>query len=419
MFGLVDANNFFASCERVFNPKLQNVPVVVLSNNDGCIIARSQEAKDLGIKMGEPYFKIQKFLQKHGVQVFSANYELYGDMSRRIFQTLSQFVPDVEIYSIDEAFIDLSNLNYIDLEQYIKDIRQTILKWTGIPVSIGVGKTKTLAKLATETVKKHKISSGVLILNDQKQIIEILKQTPIQDIWGIGRRWTKFLNSNFVYSGYDFIKLSDYFIRKKLNINGLRIKKELLGQPAFEMHNLPEAKKSVRRSRSFGILISEYTDLEEAISNFADSCATKLRKINEVANSLLVYIRTDPHRTDLPQYRNSIVINFNSPTNSSRIFIQAATEGLKKIYKENFKYRKAGVIALGIEPSNAVQMGLFDQYNKGTEQNLMRTLDKIRNKYGRSKINFATQLGKGNWRPRQNFVSRAYTTDWNHLPEVK
>ncbi len=419
MFGLVDANNFFASCERVFNPKLIGKPVVVLSNNDGCIIARSQEAKDLGIKMGEPYFKIEKFLKKHGVAVFSANYPLYGDMSRRIFQILQDHVPDVEIYSIDEAFIDLKNLNFTDLDKFVRDLRQKIFKWTGIPVSIGVGKTKSLAKLATETVKKQKIQHGTLILNNDKQITEILKQTLVDDIWGIGRRWAKLLNANFVYTAYDFVSLSDFFIKKKLNINGLKIKYELLGQPAFQLHDLPEAKKSVRRSRSFGHLISQYTDLEEAVANFADSCAAKLRKLNQVANSLMVYIRTDPHRQDLPQYRNSFVITFKTATNSSRIFIKAAVQALKNIYKPHYKYRKAGVIALGIEQAKAIQMGIFDNYNKAAEFQLMKALDNIRHKYGRKIIHFATEMGKGNWLPRQHFVSRAYTTDWNQLPEVK
>ncbi len=419
MFGLVDANNFFASCERVFRPDLNNKPVVVLSNNDGCIIARSQEAKDLGIKMGEPYFKVKKFLEKHGVTVFSANYTLYGDMSRRIFQTLSEFVPDVEIYSIDEAFLDLKNLDYLNLNEFVAGLRQKILKWTGIPVSIGVGKTKTLAKLAAETVKARKINSGVLVLDDPQEIREILRQTPVEELWGIGRRWAKLLYSNFIYSGWDFVNLSDHFIRKKMNVNALKIKYELLGQPAFEMHDLPEAKKSVRRSRSFGELIDNYDDLEEAIANFADSCAVKLRKLGEVANNLMVYIRTDPYRKDLPQYKNSLIVNFKSATNSSRIFIHTAIDALKKIYKHGYKYKKAGVIALGIEPAQAVQMGLFDQYNQGQEQNLMKALDQIRRKYGKSSIKFGSQYGNGNWLPRRHFVSRAYTTDWNQLPEVK
>ncbi len=419
MFGLVDANNFFASCERVFDPKLEGRPVVVLSNNDGCIIARSREAKDLGIKMGEPYFKVKKFLERNNVAVFSANYTLYGDMSRRIFMILNEFVPDVEVYSIDEAFIDLSGMKYTDLYGFAAGLREKILKWTGIPVSIGIGKTKTLAKLATETVKSRRLSEGVLILEDEQEIRKILKQTTVGEIWGIGRRWAKKLAGYFVYTALDFVELSDNFIRKNLNVTALKIKYELLGQKAFEMHDLPEAKKSVRRSRSFGELIDNYDDLEEAVANFADSCAVKLRKLDEVASSLLVYIRTDSYRKDLPQYRNSILINFGSATNSSRIFVKSAVSGLKKIYRQGYKYKKAGVIAYGIEPAQSVQMGLFDQYNQGAEQKLMKSLDTIRKKYGKNIIAFGSQYGTGNWLPRQEFVSRAYTTDWNQLPRVK
>ncbi len=418
MFGLVDCNNFFASCEKAFNPKLRDKPVVVLSNNDGCIIARSPEAKSLGIKMGEPYFKVHDFLEKNGVMVFSANYSLYGDMSRRIMQILMEFVPDIEIYSIDEAFMRLDTLITNDLEVFVKDLVKKIYNWTSIPVTIGVGKTKTLSKLATEYAKKV-LKQDVLILQDDALIEQVMKETAIEDLWGIGRRWAKKLYQHFVYSVWDFVQLSDEFIRKNFNVLALRLKRELLGESIFELNEIPEGKKSIRRSRSFGVLIDKYEDLEEAISNFADSCAVKLRGLDEVANTVMVYLRTDPHRKDLPQYRNNAVITLPSPTNSSRIIINAALKGLRAIYKEGYKYRKAGVLAMGLEPAQAVQMGLFDPYNKAQEQSLMNALDRMRSKFGRKVLFFGTQIGEGNWKPRQFHISQEYTTRWDELLKVK
>ncbi len=419
MFALVDANNFFVSCEKVFRPDLEGKPVVVLSNNDGCIISRSNEAKALGLQMGEPYFKRKKFLKDNNVTVFSGNYSLYGDMSRRVMQTLRELAPDVEIYSIDEAFLDLSGIEEKFLIPYASKIKRTVEQWTAIPVSIGVGKTKTLAKLASEAVKKHRIKTGVLILNKPETIENLLKQTAIEDIWGIGYRWGKKLKEDFIYTAYDFVKMSDFYIKKKMGISGLRIKHELLGQSAFEMHNLPEAKKSIRRSRSFGILIEKKDDLEEAIANFADACAYKLRQKKEVAYNITVYIKTDKHRKDLAQYRNSITITLKSPSNGSKTIINAALEGLNKIYKEGFKYRKAGVVVTGLETASNIQLNLFEKGETYKEQNLMKTIDLIRNKYGRNSIEFAIEKGNGNWRPRQLHISPKYTTDWKDLPEIK
>ncbi len=418
MFGLVDANNFFASCEQAFNPGLRGRPVVVLSNNDGCIIARSREAKDLGIKMGEPYFKVKNFLERHDVKVFSANYSLYGDMSRRIMLILMEFVPDIEVYSIDEAFIRLDTVVAPQIEDFVNDLSNKIFKWTSIPVTIGVGKTKTLAKLATEYAKKV-LHQNVLILDDRAFIEKVMRQTAIEDLWGIGRRWARKMYQNFVYTVWDFVQLSDSFIRKNFNVLALRLKYELMGQSVFGLNDMPEGKKSIRRSRSFGVLIEKYDDLEEAISNFADGCAVKLRTLDEVANMVMVYLRTDPHRDDLPQYRNSITIPLSSPTNSSRIIIGAALKGLRSIYKEGYKYRKAGVLALGLEPAISEQVGLFDPYNKAEEHSLMKVIDGVRKKYGRNILYFGTQIGEGNWKPRQFHISQQFTTNWDELLKVK
>ena len=418
MFGLVDCNNFFASCEKAFNPGLRNMPVVVLSNNDGCIIARSPEAKALGIKMGEPYFKVKNFLRKNGVEVFSANYSLYGDMSRRVMQILMEFVPDIEIYSIDEAFLRLDTIVTDDHQTFSMDLVSKIYKWTSIPVTLGIGRTKTLSKLATEYAKKV-LKQNTLILDNPALIEQIMRETPVEDLWGIGRRWAKKLYQHFVYTVWDFVQLSDSFIRKNFNVLALRLKHELMGENVFELNDMPEGKKSIRRSRSFGVLIEKYEDLEEAISNFADGCAVRLRSLNEVANTVMVYLRTDPHRKDLPQYRNSISITLPSPTNSSRLIINAAIQGLRAIYKRGYKYRKAGVLALGLEPAQAVQMGLFDSHNKAHEQSLMKALDQIRRKYGRKILFFGTQIGGGNWKPRQFHISQQYTTRWDELLKVK
>ncbi len=418
MFGLVDSNNFFASCEKAFNPRLRDKPVVVLSNNDGCIIARSTEAKALGIKMGEPYFKVRNLLENNGVHVFSANYSLYGDMSRRIMQILMEFVPEIEIYSIDEAFLRLDNLIIKDMESFAWDLSDKIHKWTSIPVTMGIGKTKTLSKLATEYAKRV-VKKNVLILQDQSLIEEVFRQTAVEDLWGIGRRWARKLYQYFVYTVWDFVQLSDGFIQKNFSVMALRLKHELLGKNVFSLNDLPDARRSIRRSRSFGVLLDKYDELEEAISNFADSCGVKLRRMGEVANTIMVYIRTDPHRTDLPQYRNSVSITLPSATDSSRIIIDAAVMGLRTIFKSGYQYRKAGVLALGLEPARSVQMGLFDAYNKAQEQSLMGAVDKIRGKFGRKSLFFGTQIGNGKWKPRQFHISQEFTTNWDELLNVK
>ena len=418
MFALLDSNNFFASCERAFNPKIKNLPVVVLSNNDGCIIARSQEAKALGIKMGEPYFKVKNFLKLHNVKVFSANYPLYGDMSRRIMQILMEFVPEVEIYSIDEAFLRLDALIIDDIEKFVKDLVDKIEKWTSIPVTIGIAKTKTLSKLATEYAKNI-LHKKVFILDDKELLTQIMQQTPVDEVWGIGRRWAKKFYQYFVYTIWDFVQLSDDFLLRKFNVMALRLKQELLGKPIFAIDEQPDNVKSIRRSRSFGILIEKYDDMQEAIANFADSCAEKLNKLGLVANNIFVYLRTDPYRKDLPQYRNSISITLSSPTDSNRIIIAKALQGLKRIYRENYKYRKAGVVVSGLETKNSIQISLFDSYNKIQEEVLNKTIRNIRKKYGKKKIFFSTQIGSGNWKPRQFHISHEYTTNWDELLKVK
>jgi DNA polymerase V len=341
-------------------------------------------------------------------------------MSRRIFEILKQFVPDIEIYSIDEAFVFLSDLKiYEPLHIFLKKIRQTILKWTGIPVSIGAAKNKTLAKLATEIIKKHHIPEGVMVLTDQEQINNYLKTTPVEDIWGIGRRWTSMLYKNFVYTAWDFVQLSDYFIKKKMNIMALKTKQELLGLQALDFPQDFQSKKSVRRSRSFGKLIESFDDLHEAIANFADACASDLQKNNLIANTIIVYIRTDKYLKNLPQYYASIPVTLKTPTNSSRILINAAVDGLRKIYKKGFKYKKAGVIATGLEQAKNIQINLFDQFDQAKEIKLSSAIQNIRQKFGKKSLFFASQTGTGNWKARQHFLSPSYTTDWNQLPKVR
>ena len=418
MYGLIDCNNFYASCERVFNPKLRNKAVVVLSNNDGCVIARSNEAKALGIKMAAPAFKIKQIIEQNNAAMISSNYELYGDMSNRVMNTIAEEVPSIEIYSIDEAFVALDNFKYTDLQKFAENLRKKILKWTGIPVSIGIAKTKTLAKVATNIVKKTPIESGVYILDNDKKTEEILKNIKIEDIWGIGRKSAKKLRNEFVFSAYDFTTMPDYFIRKKLNITGLKTKKELEGVSCIGFQEVLDSKKTITTSRSFAKMQSDIKILEQAVAYFADNCGTKLRKDKSISRYLTVYIRTNYFKSDLPQYSQSITVTLPSPSDSSLILIQYAMKGLRHIYKKGFLYKKAAVTLSGIEPKVAVQGNIFD--NSDFQQtDLMRTIDSIRKKYGKNKISFGIQNNESFWKSGRKNVSQAFTTKWTEILEVK
>ncbi len=417
IFALVDCNNFFASCERVFRPDLWNKPVVVLSNNDGNIIARSSEAKALGIKMAEPYFKIRSFLEKHDVQVFSSNYTLYGDMSHRVMSVLQQLEPQVEIYSIDEAFISLPAGAAFNLLEHGQSIRHTVTKWTGIPVSIGFAPTKTLAKLANRVAKKNPHHQGVYDLSSSANIDEILAGMEVEDVWGIGRQYTKKLNSHGIYSVRDLKYASDDWIRKHLTVMGLRTVWELRCIPCIAIEDAPAAKKGIITSKSFGRPVAALEELQEAVATYVSRAAEKLRIQHSIANSLQVFLTTNVFKPEKPQYSKSITIPLPAPTSSTPVLIQHALKGLKDIYRQGFDYQKAGVMLAEIMPDSCRQRNLFDLTR--SDNDLMKALDRINLKWGANTVRYAVAGFKKSWSFRRDHLSRAYTTRWDQLPIVK
>ena len=337
VFVLADCNSFYASCERVFNPKLENKPVVVLSNNDGCIVARTNEAKELGIKMGEPLFKARKIIEKNNVKVFSSNYALYGSMSNRVMKILEQLFPNIEIYSIDEAFMEISSLKKIyNYSNYGIKVREIILKWTGIPISIGIGETKTLAKIANQIAKDNPKTQGVFDITKIKNKEEILKTIKVEKIWGIGNKLSKFLIKNNIHNAYDFVQQDNRWVRKNINILGLKTKMELNGISCYELDNNFKLRKSCCVSRSFGERIKSLKNMSEAVSTYITRAAEKIRNEKLVANNISLYIRTNPfNKNPSEYYANSISIPLNFPTNNTITLNKEILIGLKKFLKKD------------------------------------------------------------------------------------
>lgn len=419
MFALVDCNNFYASCERAFNPALNGKPVVVLSNNDGCVIARSNEAKALGIKMGFPAFKYEKELERDHVAVFSSNYTLYGDMSQRVMNTLATCAPNIEVYSIDEAFLNFTGFDPGDLTQYALDIRYRVSKGTGIPVSVGIGPSKTVAKIANHFAKKQKRRNGVCVIDTEAKITAALKVFPIHDVWGIGRQYSEFLERFKIRTAYDLVKMPDEWVRKNLSVVGLRTKKELLGESCFQMEEEPPAKKAICTSRSFGKMQSDEAYISEAISTFASACGSKLRAQQSCANIIMVFIHTNPFRKDDPQYYPTRVVKLPAATNSSIELVKYARMALKQIYKPGLRYKKAGVILSGIVPERHVQLSLYDHVDHPKHQRVMSAMDKLNARYGREFVQLAAQGTGRVWKLRQEKLSPCYTTRWEDVIVVK
>ena len=414
---LIDCNNFYASCERIFNPRLIGKPIVVLSNNDGCIITRSAEAKELGIKMGEPYFKAKKIIDKNNVRVFSSNYSLYGDISQRVMETLARFASDVEIYSIDEAFLGLNGFENYELSKYCKYIRRTIKQWVGIPVSIGVSTTKTLSKIANNLAKKNKEYDGVCILKSWFDINEALKLTSIEDVWGIGRRLSVFLKKYKINTAYDFTQLDKGWIRKNMGVVGEKTFLELCGVSCIELELIPSDKKSCCVSRSFSKPVEKIDDLEESVSSYGTRVAEKIREEGLVAESMSIFVLTNYFNRKEKQYSNSIKLQLPYPTNNSIKIVKRALEGIKKIYREGYRYKKAGVILYGLTKAKQTR-GLLD-YDRESSDSIMNTLDRINERYGSSTIRLASEGVDKSWSMRRESVSPCYTTRFDDLVEAK
>tara|TARA_B100000768_G_scaffold42181_1_gene41014 strand:+ start:6499 stop:7842 length:1344 start_codon:yes stop_codon:yes gene_type:complete len=418
MFALVDCNNFYASCERVFNPALRQKPIAILSNNDGCVIARSDEAKVLGLPMGAPVFKYKEFIKANNIQLFSSNYALYGDMSSRVMRILEQFSPDVEVYSIDEAFLQLNGFDSYNLHEYGTEMRQRILKWTGIPTCVGVAPTKALSKVANKIARKFpKETGGVYVIDSEEKRIKALKWTQLKDVWGIGPALHKRLSAKQCKTAYDFVQLPDMWVRKTFSITEWKLKKDLEGISKIGPETLKN-KRAIATTRSFEHTIKDLEDIKERISTFACSGAEKLRKQGSSCHMMFIFLRSDYHKKNLEQHRASIVVNIPFPTNSSLTLSTNAIKAVATIYKKGIQYKKAGVILTGIVPTDNHQLQLFN-HEHPKHLPLMRTIDFINKKYHEPKLKLGNQDLKRTWKMRQEYLSPNYTTNLNDIITVQ
>ena len=414
MYALVDCNNFYASCHRIFEPKLLNKPIVVLSNNDGCVISRSQEAKDIGIPMGAPAHQYQKMFDKNRIEVFSSNYQLYADMSNRVMKILSTYSPDQEIYSIDECFLKFEGFERYDLTNYGQEIKTKILQCTKLPVCVGIAPTKALAKLANHIAKKFpQFHQGVYTIKTEEQIFKALKWADIEEVWGIGRRFSKRLRMIGVHKALDFVNLEDEYIRKEFSVVGLRLKKELLGESVLDL-DMISPKKRIATTRSFEKYTNDFEYVKERVSTFAVSCAEKLRKQNSSCNLLTLFIQTNPFDKEKAQYYRTISIHLPYQSNSSITLSKVAVRAFEQIYKDGYAYKKAGIIVSGLVPEDQRQLSLFEEENTH-HPNLMKAMDVLNKKFGAAKVKLASQDLDRTWKMRQERLSPCYTTKWKDL----
>ena len=415
---LVDCNSFYVSCERLFNPSIIRKPVIVLSSNDGCVISRSTEAKALDIKMGEPYFKVEKIVKKNDVKVFSSNYSLYGDISRRVMKTLKQFSPQIEIYSIDEAFLDLSSIKNEDLLECGNKIRKTVLKWTGIPTSIGIAVTKTLSKAANYVAKKEK--SGIVNLINSKQIDEILSKININNVWGVGPQLTKFYIKNGIKTAYQLKNMHDSWIKKNTNVFGSRTVMELKGIPCTSLEIYQEKRKNCCVSRSFGRKVTKLEELDESITTHCLNAAEKIRSDNQTTKRITVFIRTSPFQKDKNYYANSKDIDLPIKTNDSIELVRQALIALRYIYREGYKYQKTGIILSKLNDSNIYKENLFSSINNEEKRKkLMKAIDYTNIKYGRQALSIAQAGLKKKWNIKKQHSSKIDTACFDFLPVVR
>ncbi len=419
LFALVDCNNFYASCERLFRPELKGRPVVVLSNNDGCVIARSSEAKALGIPMGAPAFQWERQFRASGVAVFSSNFPLYGDLSARIMTTLEGLAPRVEVYSIDEAFLDLTGV--ADPVALCREIRERVLRWVGIPVSIGLARTKTLAKLVNGVAKKQPGHGGVFSLEQGRDTEAVLGVTDVGDVWGIGPRHSKRLLARGVRTALDFVRLPGDWVRREMSVVGLCTQLELAGTSCLSLERAPAPHKSLLCSRTFGRLVSEPAHLREAVVSYAVRAVEKLRREGAEATSVQVYISTPRHRENLPQHSGQATVALPAATAHTPTIIAAALRALEQCFRPGFEYQKAGVMLLGLAPARARQISLLDldPAERRRQQGLMAALDAVNRRFGSGTLRYAiTAAPDRPWHMRQLRRSPRYTTSWDELPRV-
>lgn len=418
---LIDVNNFYVSCERVFNPRLIGVPVVVLSNNDGCAVARSNEVKALGVPMGAPWFKMKDLAKQHGILALSSNYALYADMSNRVMSILRQFSPDQEIYSIDESFLDLTGFASRDLIKYGQQMRRRILKWTGLPVCVGIGATKTLAKLANHCAKKRPVFNGVCNFNamTEAELDTLLAQIPVGEIWGVGGKLAPKLEALGYKSVLDLKLANPNRLREQFSVVMEKTIRELNGTVCIELEEIAPAKKQILSSRSFGYPVRDFESLAQSITLYMSRAAEKLRRQKSYAGAVYVYIRTSPFKPEDPFYSNGMTIPLPSPTNDTIHMVNVALWGLKQIYKPNYNYAKAGVMLSELVPVEGVQADLFSQIHTSPKSSvLMSTMDSINRKMGKDAIKLASEGFKRPWKMKQGNKSPSYTTNWDQIPKM-
>jgi len=412
MVALIDCNNFYASCERAFDPSLIGRPVVVLSNNDGCVIARSEEAKAVGIEMGAPTFMASQVFKKHDVKLFSSNYELYGDMSDRVYNTIRQFIPDVEVYSIDEAFADLSGFHPNKLEEICHQVRNTVRLWTGLPVSIGIAKTKVLAKVANKIAKK---SNGVIYFKDDQTTDNYLKKFPVGDIWGIGAQYEKKLLGMGVDTAFKLRELPYEWLNRNMTVVGLRIGMELKGHSCIPLELFQEKKKGIGSAKQFSHKLQTFSEIREALTSYVAYCGTKLRRQGSAAGMISVFLQTDPHGAIDDQFSKSKSVVLNEPSSYDAVLMKYATFCLKQIYKPGYQFHRTGIMLTHLVPDTQIQKNMFDKADNGKFKKIQKAVDYLNKVNSRNTVRLACQGLEQTWTTKRALISKRYTTRFSDL----
>ena len=418
MYGLADCNNFYVSCERVFDPSLEGRPVIVLSNNDGCVIARSNEAKRLGIKMGQPCYQLRELIGRENVAVFSANFILYGDMSRRVMSLLRKAVPATEVYSIDEAFLDLTGVEAERLDEFGHRLARTVRRHTGIPISIGIAPTKTLAKIASKLCKQYPKLNGCCYMHRPEDIEKVLRRFPIGDVWGVGRRWVQMLERHDIRTAWDFTLLPPDWVRSRMSVVGLRMWRELRGEACIGFEQHPADKKQIATTRTFDRDIDDFEELHRRIAQYVAAAAEKLRRQHSLCGEIGVFILTNRHKEHMPQYYENRLLKLPVPTDSTLELTAHAVRLLRQVFRPGIAYKRAGVVLSDLRSKSGVQTDLFDATDRAKLDSLMKAVDALNDRFGRHRLVTAAE-GFEPFKMNRNHLSQEYTTDWKQIVKIK
>ena len=418
MYGLADCNNFYVSCERVFDPSLEGRPVIVLSNNDGCVIARSNEAKRLGIKMGQPCYQLRELIGRENVAVFSANFILYGDMSRRVMSLLRKAVPATEVYSIDEAFLDLTGVEAERLDEFGHRLARTVRRHTGIPISIGIAPTKTLAKIASKLCKQYPKLNGCCYMHRPEDIEKVLRRFPIGDVWGVGRRWVQMLERHDIRTAWDFTLLPPDWVRSRMSVVGLRMWRELRGEACIGFEQHPADKKQIATTRTFDRDIDDFEELHRRIAQYVAAAAEKLRRQHSLCGEIGVFILTNRHKENMPPYYENRLLKLPVPTDSTLELTAHAVRLLRQVFRPGIAYKRAGVVLSDLRSKSGVQTDLFDATDRAKLDSLMKAVDALNDRFGRHRLVTAAE-GFEPFKMNRNHLSQEYTTDWKQIVKIK